>query len=1427
MADAFRFQGMVGSKDKGYHSIRTEDPYFRSIGLSVFTSGQLWEALGNNYTLTLDPQGSVSGVGHRQGVYDKIMDQPGWFHHTDELSTLTAYSAISSYPAIGGGDRQIEKLIEVNNQWVNGDFTKTSDMEKFTVLSHVKTSQGGFVEWSGGMSAPLYINFQPAMPSGQRCVKEFNPKFKVYLFDGANQRMDSRPVVWNGPPTFTAMPVTNFGKPYSWADTDASDLPPGQYAEVNEGGEDNPKNKVAGQLDVSYNKNTGKFEAGTPQLLARLLMDVPAVRINGIPSEEHGIHLMSKEEAFNLGSAYYTGYFCAGHAVPFSVHHGNPYKFGPNWKTSCKGGNDEKEVILCINRSRLSYKSNDMVMLSKIDGEWIMLPMGQDDDGDPGPGIFGVQGWSFMNLIADADCYFKDHRYWKDAVNNGYGANGLGGEPWALGFPGQRSTYNATVSSTQHEEDYRILYYSTMRTTANAYFMDVALRNLNSSGILPANFQLPDFESSTYGYWQTSAFDMLSTAMGGTKGESNNIGPANIVMNASNQGHDVDDNGTFQNYIMYPFWGVNFPDGYRAGHMADLKDKSDSLTIYPQGASALWNFGPQFTGSPGDGAVYYNPARDVHPYGGIFTYFDGASARLQHKKMIAYQMPADVALNASPKGKFGSPMEDMMRIKQFASIGSNVPVFDNANKFFSRTDSLGNAVYGSGAQTRYSWLAQSGSNIVGEHKYGSLYDFRPVNDGKVTFTPMTIDYVGSTDLHSSLPQTHPMLFDPMLYSHGQYWTAGRQNEADHDGQGVVPQVFFHRNRKKMMGTPPYGPTAGSYGASYSLTGHLRGKMPGGLGEANVIPYDFWVRNFARNKWSPNCKRYFSGGSQDGAAADVVSIVAAKCKVRAKASFLVFHTKQFLGCAQFATSIPGSPTTISIIGALFGWSSPGGPPRATKTPQWGNHIDNVESFGTTALHGRVFDQWPDEQTIYDPRYMSVLHFNPGQCSEYVKMGTNNIYAFQIPSGNKGFYYPGDTSVGLSTFRMPLTLSQATPADRTYDTTYNNGATQEALNDWTLGSDYPKYVDVADYGCDHRIPTWGATQINPNGGFDLGVDKMPVANGTIIFKYNHNVAGGGTGGTGGGIATLRDPEHWNIDPVRRGKLLTGGGGGDDKLNGFWYKKTTIGLAGLAYVEFGSGDASQLAGPCMAGGSAPGGYCVGVDGGKLFSVGDIIGVAGGHGEGAEFVVIDTENNRRTYEPRAIMFNTSNNSPDTGLKYRIDPDTGLEMRGQGYWPEDFAEVNANGKIKPGSNSKVRLVPKVTETNGKFNINPMVMAGQVREVWVLDRAPSQRGAGLSQLSRGSNNGAGDQRSQSSLIGGTTGRTIGTREISFDVADVADQKAIYSQGNARYTDTTSNLREGSFDCFLYFHSDAGHQSADGCGNFNNQQNYITLEITTR
>lgn len=88
--------------------------------------------------------------------------------------------------------------------------------------------------------------------------------------------------------------------------------------------------------------------------------------------------------------------------------------------------------------------------------------------------------------------------------------------------------------------------------------------------------------------------------------------------------------------------------------------------------------------------------------------------------------------------------------------------------------------------------------------------------------------------------------------------------------------------------------------------------------------------------------------------------------------LIFSLTQAFGLTKF-TSVTSSSSSISIIGGwIFGGG--GGSVNTYGFPMWGSVSDRYNEFGTTALHCRIFDAWPIEDTLYDPAYFGVLHFN---------------------------------------------------------------------------------------------------------------------------------------------------------------------------------------------------------------------------------------------------------------------------------------------------------------------------------------------------------------------------------------------------------------------------------------------------------------------
>jgi len=213
--------------------------------------------------------------------------------------------------------------------------------------------------------------------------------------------------------------------------------------------------------------------------------------------------------------------------------------------------------------------------------------------------------------------------------------------------------------------------------------------------------------------------------------------------------------------------------------------------------------------------------------------------------------------------------------------------------------------------------------------------------------------------------------------------------------------------------------------------------------------------------------------------NLVGIIVSKNKFGAQDS-ITFTTRQYFGLPKIQQVAGGQAGGITIlpIGGGIGWVGPSNPSFTYGYPQWGSNQDSYNSFGTTALHVRIFDQWPDEQTIYDGRYFGVLHFNPLPMGGPVRSNVvDNGIVFDDPSW--------------------------TPAS--------------GINNVK----YQRSVDQIDSVVDFRIPTYAHPTNN-------SIDNKPVSNGLFVTKdgLSNNQA-------------LRNPSQWRVNPIRRGQLLTKGG------------------------------------------------------------------------------------------------------------------------------------------------------------------------------------------------------------------------------------------------------------------------------------------------
>ena len=142
-------------------------------------------------------------------------------------------------------------------------------------------------------------------------------------------------------------------------------------------------------------------------------------------------------------------------------------------------------------------------------------------------------------------------------------------------------------------------------------------------------------------------------------------------------------------------------------------------------------------------------------------------------------------------------------------------------------------------------------------------------------------------------------------------------------------------------------------------------------------------------------------------------------------------------------------------------------------RWGSSGDGQMDFGTTAGYVKVYDAWPEEQTIFDPRYFAVMHFNAGQLMTL----------------------PGGKFVG----------------DPTQD---DSSKMDEYTNMY-------RWVDNEEFDVDYRVPT-----VSGNPG---DVNLIEIEEGREVFSdFAHSQLAGVAG-------LIRPKEEWKVVTTRRGMLL----------------------------------------------------------------------------------------------------------------------------------------------------------------------------------------------------------------------------------------------------------------------------------------------------
>ena len=955
---------------------------------------------------------------------------------------------------------------------------KKKDFARYELINDVQAGKVpraglGYVEWSG------YVPFYISLGSGDagdtfRCEKADWVKFKLYLYDNDAPKSSKRSVTL-AKPTFAGPPVDALGRKYDFKED-------GRFSAFPEGSE---ASEVVGELDMTYNEYTGKWEAGSQQMVGIISQTIP--RANTMTAE--ALRLLSPEQMLNMPSDPNSHViFGSGSAIPINMQNGNPMQWTPNYAQAsetdqygkftiqCPAESDDKATLRVWNASGKELPTDQMCLLNKIDGQWFAIDFPSGIEGkDVAAGFDGK--WDFTYFATNFVHYFRDS--------------------------GFKRIDSFDVAAAFHKK-----YYD--GDNLNSGIKLYRSNTFKMENLIPG------------GYHQMSSFDFMDKALAGTRdaGDKMGLGITNPVEGPNGETVETDFNGAATG----PFFGCIFPDGYSAEDVADYRSARNYVatpTIALSGnvgGGSGWQPIANFT-TKDNGTIemkYFGdgiPA-DTLPFNngsGRLDYFEGF--RDEENNLVPMftdedtslsQLPADIALNAAPSGKNGQPIKSLHNLAEIYTTNFNA----------QGTEKQVRAYFTFGQN----WLYKKPVDAdVFEPNFmlSSAFDFKPRVPNRIMFRPLKAEayaQFGQKEYDAAAIANGRQVFQQSIaqrmgtrkraasnisrdreYNIDAYFYGYMFNQATTvPGIGVGNLSTYMGNIYSLYNShwglcynidiparpaddprgfevPKVGPGLSTYVAPYVVSpkaGFSAGNSTGRFRE------DSWGRD--KNEWGhgnvteeqaqEGTLPIWVGSSYEPAGG--VGVIGAVATATANSN-IRFYSQNRLGC--------------------WSWAASAGIGNITQYPGWGKG-NLYRDLNTTNLFVKIYHQHPRENTIYDPRYFVVHHFNAGIIDE--KDSSNNYVVDKVQEK----------------------MTQKDPASTT-------GGTKSYIYE----IDQPKYL------IDSRIPT--AKSILPNDD--------PVVNVPFELPLQSKVYGTRAKILDGtdyeDVVEFMPKTKWKIDTSRRGKLL----------------------------------------------------------------------------------------------------------------------------------------------------------------------------------------------------------------------------------------------------------------------------------------------------
>ena len=973
------------------------------------------------------------------------------------------------------------------------------------LMEDIKTNKGGSpcVQFSGEIT--MYVGETNGFL--RNCAITEWVKFNLYLYDERQAWTNTKGL---------ALPIPKIVAPRRDVATGKS------FATSADGGWTKGEgDEVAADLDVFLNPVTKKWESGSPNLFAKLTEDI--AKLKNSPDIDD---LIESNIAVDLNKSKFNNRFVvsSGIAMPIRVQNGNNLQWTPNYANPedvrCNNEDFTKETLVVYNMSTArTFRKNEEVMLSRIDGRWIVSQLGIDplDEDDPAE-IGGEAGkWGeFTYLMTNADYFFQ-------------GRSSTGG--WSSDFFTPRSM----------EQDFHYRYY---RGLEGSFGLNVGFDYGVSGGYDSLNgFQtvLWDDNQLTYvpnGFAQVTSFDSLDSKLFGRRGEGGRgqrdaCGIASTNPTVTSAGKDIPVDVTewqagYRNGAhTCGFFGALFPDGYiDAGVYATARDWitvpiDKAKSILPLGSTYRF-LRPSTKIATGDepfsdeGAtnnnvdalfltrnnvhnpVNVNPVQEPYPsvsdakmewlrlnqlYGDDFktgVEFP-AAASLFHESsngdMRLRHIPADVCLNASPEdGSYGSPLRSVHRFANFHP----------------------SSLYDDDQTVREATKAQIACEYIGKdfgdedpRTGGSAFDFQPVNPAHIMFRPLKLESynqfgTAKKDGYATFLAKNPLREARSVDRLGFEVEIHRTQS---DFCRPVTHLFEDRELSRCDDDLYDSSTGLKYGPETVLQF---------LGNPKRQQYSYWATENAGPGFGgqePGAFQWANSneGWDKGAAA--YGIITTYTTVRATRS-IDFTTDNLYGMG------PNVGRSNNQAGNI----------KFRSSHSWGS--DNTSYFQGNCpnLSVRVFHEHPRNQTLYDPRTFAVHHFNPDMrfvLDTYMDDG-GETGAIPTSSGGKSVT-TGNGPRNTSLLKIPGRNSEG---GMTF--IYNTPVPSSEV-DYIIPSRYRLQTDESRYN-DNELHQQGEIYTS-----------IPLQNGQVCFSDRCLEFGGQT------LTPLMDERHWQVETSRVGKLL----------------------------------------------------------------------------------------------------------------------------------------------------------------------------------------------------------------------------------------------------------------------------------------------------